>query len=123
MLPEIIQQIITFLGRKFTPDATKKFYDDYVSVWELYLSLFELDKTRIITLLEKHDAEADPQYKLRQELAAVFNYVPSIVRMVVNYLYTEQPQITVADKDLQTFLDNCDGSGTPFTQYVKHSVL
>jgi hypothetical protein len=123
MLPDILAQIVKLLGDKFTPSAQKDFYSQYIDTWELYLTLFELDKPRIISLLEQHDAEVPAQFALRQKLAAVFNYVPSIVRMVVNYIYTEQPEITVTDEALKTFLSDCDGAGTPYIQYVKRVAL
>lgn len=123
MIPDTISKLIAAMGDSFTPDKPRKEYVDNIDTWELYLSLYELEQNKLITLLEKHTDEEDPNYQLRQKLAAVFNYVPSILRMVVNYLFSEQPEFAVEDPGLQEFLNNCDGQGTPYALYIKRHVL
>jgi hypothetical protein len=123
MIPDILAKLLRQLANDFTPDQPRKEYLDHKDIWELYLSLYELDGTKLDVLIDKHDNEDDGKYQLRQKLAAVFNYVPSIMRMVVNYIFTEQPEFAVENEAINQFLANCDGRGTPYPLFVKRSIL
>lgn len=122
-LPEALQRIITPLADKFVPNAARREYFDNRPIWRLYLDLYELDGAKLAGLIEKHVDEDPEKYQFRQKLAAVFNYVPMVVRMTINYIYSEQPRITADDAGLQRFIQNCDGSGLPLAQFVRQTVM
>jgi hypothetical protein len=122
-LPAILEEIITARGDAFEPNAARQEYLDNRDLWQLYLDLYELDADKIMVLLDRHGNEDDIKYELRQKMSAVFNYVPMVVRMAINYIYSEAPQIEVNDQQLQSFVDDCDGAGTSLAQYVRQTAL
>jgi hypothetical protein len=122
-LPAILEEIIAARGDAFEPNAARQEYLDNRDLWQLYLDLYELDADKIMVLLDRHGNEDDIKYKLRQKMSAVFNYVPMVVRMAINYIYSEAPQIEVNDQQLQSFVDDCDGAGTSLAQYVRQTAL
>jgi hypothetical protein len=122
-LPETLAALIRQMGDKFDPAAARKEHADNVDMWRLYLDLLEMDSTKLGRLIEKHDGESADKEAMRRKLAAIFNYVPAIVRMTVNYLHAEQPTYEVADQSLRAFLDNCNGAGLSFVEYVRRQAL
>lgn len=122
-IPAPLRSAINAMGEKFDPAATRQEYVDTRDTWRLYLDLLEMDATKLPALIEKHSAEGDDKFQLRQKLAAIFNYVPLIVRMTVNYLHSEQPTYQVDDPGLKDFLGNCNGAGMSFASYVRREVL
>lgn len=97
---------------------------EQLSLYQLYLDLTELDLTKVQKMIEKHELESEEKLKLRQKLAAAFNLIPSILSIMRNYLFGEEPVIEVGDDpDLKAFLGNCDGNGTGFVQYVRDTVF
>lgn len=123
-LPASLAEILDALGDNFVPNSARAEYLEYRDLWQLYLDLYELDNQKIGALLDKHSGEDQLKYELRQKLAAVFNYVPMVVRMAINYIYSEQPQISVeGNEPLQNFINDCDGNGTTLSQFVRQNGL
>jgi hypothetical protein len=123
MLPAILQKLLKAFGDKFDPSAVRGEYTANKDLWRVYLDLLEMDGNKLAAMLVKHNGEEDGRYELRQQLAAIFNYVPLIVRMTVNYLHSEQPTFDIADESLKAFLKNCNGNGKSFANYVRSEAL
>jgi hypothetical protein len=122
-LPESLATIITTLGENFVPNSARREYVDNRDVWRLYLDLYELDKRKLELLIEAHADEATNKIAFRRKIGAVFNYVPTVIRMAINYIYSEAPIISVSDSRLAAFVSDCDGSGTPLAQYIRQSAF
>lgn len=122
-LPQVLASLIRSFGDKFQPNSERAEYKAYAETWRLYLDLLEMDATKLGDLLERHSDETDERFTLRKSLAAIFNYVPTLVRMTVNYLHAEQPVYTIADERLKTFVNNCDGGGRSLQEYVRREAL
>lgn len=120
-IPVTLQNVITQLGTKFNPQNERPEYKAELADWNLYIDLFELDQKKLRALVERHFGdESKEMLTMRQQLAAVFNYVPTLIRMVVNYVHWEQPTIEVGDDTaLKAFVDNCDGAGTPLADFTR----
>lgn len=122
-IPATLGTFIKSMGDNFDPSAIRKEFTDNAAIWRLYLDLLEMDSTKLAGLIEKHADEGDAKFALRQGLAAIFNYVPLIIRMTVNYLHSEQPTISVEDDRLSAFLGDCNGAGLSFLDYVRKEAL
>jgi hypothetical protein len=110
-------------SKNFNPSAVRQEYTDNVAKWQTYMDLMELDSDNIKTMVDRHgDEKTEPEtkYTIRQKMAVVFNLIPSIVNMLVGYMYSEEPQIDAGgDKDLEDFIANCDGQGTEFKDFLR----
>jgi hypothetical protein len=123
-LPTILKEIITQAGEAFDPSVERGEYKNEKDNWTLYRDLMEMDAVKLKALVDKHELEEQDKYEIRQQLAAIFNYVPTLIRMVVNYIHWEQPVIDVGgDADLTAFVNNCDGSGTTLVQHSRQVTL
>lgn len=124
MIPPEILAIIQKRGDKFTPNTTHPLYEQYKDTWRLYLDLKELDEKKLRELIVPHGTDEKPEMlELRQKLAAVFNYVPTVISITVNYLFSEQPVIESNDPALKSFIEDCDGSGTTLEEYIRFEAL
>lgn len=120
----IVDEIIKPQGDAIDPSREHPKYKENFPTWRLYLDLYELDRTKIAALVEKFGDDEDvDRYERRQQLAAIFNYVPTIVRMVVNYIFSQQPTISSTDEALNAFIADCDGRGTSLSEWMKESAL
>lgn len=123
--PPALAAKITAAGKTFTPSTERAAYTAAAPMLQLYLDLYELDQAKLEKLVEKHHAgESDERTAARQKLAAVYNLVPMIVDMIGGYLFSESPSYDVGtDADLEPFVGDCDGAGTPLRDFVKRSAL
>lgn len=114
-------------AKNFNPADVRKEYADKAATWQQYLDLLEMDATNMATLLDRHgDSTTEPEAKFtaRKQMAVVFNLIPSIINMIVGYAFSEEPQLDPGgDKDLEKFLNNCDGQGTAFKDFMRLKAL
>jgi hypothetical protein len=122
-IPAMLATLINRLGKDFNPDAKRNEYKNNYPLWRSYLDLLELDETKLPDLIDPHEQETAEKLAIRKKLAAIFNYVPSIIRMTANYLHSEQPTYEVADERLAAFIANCNGSGLSLAEYVRREAL
>jgi hypothetical protein len=122
-LPNILATIVRKFGKEFDPSAQRKEFVVNAPLWRVYLDLLEMDANKLAALVVMHEGEQPAKYEFRKRIAAIFNYVPLIIRMTVNYLHSEQPTYSVEDESLKAFLANCTGSGTSFVDYVRKEAL
>lgn len=110
-------------AKNFNPATVRTEYTNNVAKWQTYMDLMELDSDNIKAMVDRHgDETTEPEgkYTVRQKMAVVFNLIPSIVNMLVGYMYSEEPQIDAGgDKDLEDFLADCDGQGTEFKDFLR----
>jgi hypothetical protein len=124
MLVDAPEPIATALRKsKFNPAAARKEFSDGQKMWRLYLDLMELDADKLKSLLDRHGDETTEdtkKYETRQQMAVIFNLIPSIINMIVGYLFAEEPILSDGgDEDIRSFLDNADGQGTPFKDWLR----
>lgn len=122
-IPAPLLAMIRQMGDAFDPAAVRKEYADNAAAWRDYLDLLEMDPVKLPRFVVQHDGESPEKLALRQRLAAIFNYVPLIVRMTVNYLHSEQPTFAVDDPRLKAFVENCNGAGMSLPQYIRREAL
>lgn len=122
-IPAPLLAMIRQMGDEFDPSALRAEYVLYRDTMRDYLDLLEMDPVRLPRFIEPHDGESPEKLALRKKLGAIFNYVPLIVKMTVNYLHSEQPTFDVKDEALQAFVDNCNGGGMSLVQYIRREVL
>lgn len=110
---------------KFSPSFERPEHADNLELWQLYLDLMELDRPKLQALVDKLHADEDStKYEARQSLAAVFNLVPLVIDVVRLYLFSDEPSIDVGgDTELQAFVRDCDGAGTPLAGFIRQSAL
>lgn len=112
------------LAAKISPQATRPEFTKYEKIWRLYLDLIELDKEKLECLVEEHPGEDATQLKTRKALASVFNLIPAVLDIIKLYLFAEEPTFNVNDDaDLKAFIENCDGAGTRWSDYVRQTAL
>lgn len=122
-IPAPLLAMIRQMGDAFDPSALRAEYALNRDAWRDYLDLLEMDPVKLPRFVVPHDEESPEKLALRQKLAAIFNYVPLIVKMTVNYLHSEQPTFDVKDETLKAFIDNCNGGGMSLVQYIRREVL
>jgi hypothetical protein len=122
-LPQALEELLRNRRTPFAPDAIHPDAKRYAAQWRLYLDLFELDDEKLKKLLDAHADEDPKKFELRQQLAAVFNYVPTIVRMIVNYIFSEEPTIRADDPALDSFIGDATGAGQSLANFVKSESL
>lgn len=126
-LPDpILQALQTRKGKTaFDPAAARDAYTKNKDLWQLYQDMMELDQNKLKELLDKHgDTEDADKYALRQKLVTVFNLIPSMLNVIKGYIFSEEPSIEVNnDDDLTRFMQNCDGAGTSYENFVRKTVL
>jgi hypothetical protein len=92
-LPNILATIVRKFGKEFDPSAQRKEFVVNAPLWRVYLDLLEMDANKLSALVVMHEGEQPAKYEFRKKIAAIFNYVPLIIRMTVNYLHSEQPTL------------------------------
>jgi hypothetical protein len=112
-------------SKNWNPSATRTDYTNWRDDWRLYLDLYELDRGRLMELIEPHGPNENvDKLVMRKALAAVVNLVPSLVDMVRDYLFSEEPRIeTGGDPDLDAFVSDCTGTGTPLREWLRLRAL
>jgi hypothetical protein len=108
---------------EFDPAKVRTEYTVNLPIWQMYLDLYEMDATRLAVYLEKHGDEDQSNYDRRAALAAIFNYVPTVIKMVVNYMFAQQPTFQTNNAQLKSFIDDCDGNHTTMPDFVKRTAL
>lgn len=112
-------------NKSFNPSAKGKLYTAQEKHWRRYLDLMELDGEKLVGMLEKHGTDEDAdKWAARQALVCAFNLVPSILGMVVDYIFDKPPEITAeSDEDITGFLGDADGAGMSFVELVRQEIL
>jgi hypothetical protein len=122
--PDVIAKAINSAGDAFNPAAPHPLYESYRSLWQLYTDLLELDSVKLRTLIDAFAEEDAAKLTLRKQLAACFNLVPTVINMIRDYLFAEEPSIDVgSDATLKDFLSNADGNGTKYADLIKNRIL
>lgn len=112
-------------AENFDPSAVRDEYTTNQPMWQLYLDLMELDQVKLMAMLDKHKSdESDNRTTYRRQLVAVVNLIPTVINMIRDYLFGEEPRIDVQnDEALRAFIDDCDGAGTKFVDLLKNRVV
>jgi hypothetical protein len=124
-IPAALAQALDRTAGRFNPAVERQEYVRNKELYELYLDLLEADIPKIQAMIEKHhDDEAEEKVALRKKWAVVLNLVPTVVGMVQGYVFAEEPVADAkGDPDIEAFLEDCDGNGRPFAEYVRTRAL